>query len=693
MKPIKFEYKISFIYLVVGAGWIIFSDKILTNLAQNDDTEVYIQSIKGVFYVVITTLLLFFLLKSYAKRNREISEKLSDSIEKYKALYENAPLAYQSLDIDGCFIDINPQWLNLLGYEREDVIGKWFGDFLHPDYIEHFKLNFPRFKKQGYIKDVHFRMKKKDGSFIHVLYEGCIGYSPVGDFRQTYCTFKDITKEFETNKALSDSQIKYKALFDENVSVMLLIDSETGKILDANKSAISFYGYTIEQLQSKRIQDINTLSEDDVNDQMLKVKANKRNHFQFKHKLASGEIRDVDVHATTIKLENKTLLYSIIFDITDQLRTEYELLKVQKAIIESEEKFRAAFYTSPDSININTMQGYYVDVNQGFMDLTGYTKEEVIGKKSSAINIWNDPKDRKTLVKALEKDGKIENLEAAFKMKDGSLKTALMSATIIQLNSKPHILSVTRDITRRKLMEIELVKAKEQAEESDRLKSAFMANMSHEIRTPLNGVLGFANLLSDENIPAKTVKRYADIINKSGNRLLELINNILDISKIESGNMSVEIEPFSPSIVVEEVIDLFQANADKKKLKIKRTYPDAEITVYSDQSKVIQILSNLLNNAIKFTKKGYIEVGFHVNTNYITFHVKDTGTGVSKETIPHLFNRFYQGNTSLARGHEGSGLGLSLCKSLVELLEGEIWIESENKVGSTFQFKLPLTHS
>ncbi len=231
------------------------------------------------------------------------------------------------------------------------------------------------------------------------------------------------------------------------------------------------------------------------------------------------------------------------------------------------------------------------------------------------------------------------------------------------------------------------------AKESDKLKSAFLANMSHEIRTPLNGILGFANLMLEEDFELEEVNQYAQIISKSGKRLMELINNIIDISRIESGTSIINYSVFSPEILIKDVVNQFLVQAENQKINLKFDLPEnsENLLIKSDELKLHQILTNLINNALKFTSNGIIEISYKINNDNIRFQIKDSGIGIPIDEQSKIFNRFYQVNNSLSRGHEGAGLGLSLCKGLIELLEGKIWLHSEIGKGSVFSISLPLT--
>jgi CheY-like chemotaxis protein len=235
------------------------------------------------------------------------------------------------------------------------------------------------------------------------------------------------------------------------------------------------------------------------------------------------------------------------------------------------------------------------------------------------------------------------------------------------------------------------LKSKEHAEESDRLKSAFLSNMSHEIRTPMNGILGFAELLKANDLTGEQQQEYIRIIKKSGNRLLSIINDIIDISKIESEQMKVTLTVTNLNEQIKYLYAFFMPEATFKNIKIfvKNPLPVTEAIIITDKEKIYAILTNLINNAIKFTNEGFIEFGYEKKDRHLEFFVKDTGTGIRQEHKKFIFERFRQGSESINRNYEGAGLGLSISKAYVEMLGGKIWVESELGKGSTFYFTIP----
>jgi CheY-like chemotaxis protein/nitrogen-specific signal transduction histidine kinase len=237
----------------------------------------------------------------------------------------------------------------------------------------------------------------------------------------------------------------------------------------------------------------------------------------------------------------------------------------------------------------------------------------------------------------------------------------------------------------------ELENAKEKAEENERLKSAFLANMSHEIRTPMNGIIGFANLLKKQGLSGEKQNEYVNIIQQSGERMLNIINDIINISKVESGQMEVVTTKVNVNEQIEYIYSFFKPEAEKKRIQLeyKISLPTREATVNTDSEKIYAVLINLVKNAIKFTDSGSIEFGYNKIGDFIGYYVKDTGAGIPVDQQDLVFERFRQGSQSLTRNYEGAGLGLSISKAYVEMLGGTIWVESLPGIGSTFYFTVP----
>ncbi|WP_372754355.1 PAS domain-containing sensor histidine kinase [Labilibaculum sp.] len=378
-----------------------------------------------------------------------------------------------------------------------------------------------------------------------------------------------------------------------------------------------------------------------------------------------------------------------------KFKSQNDLLRIEK--LKSEEgknMLNTLINTIPDLVWLKDVNGRFLTCNNRIEDLYGRKKEKIIGttdydyvdKELADYFRQND--------KAAMKAGRpVSNEEKLTFISDGhkeiieAIKTPLFNSE----NEVVGVLGIGRDITQRVQAEKDILAAKDKAEESDRLKSAFLANMSHEIRTPMNGIIGFADLLKNPNLSESKKLMYVDIIEKSGLRMLNLINNIVDISKIEVGLMEVYEDESNVNDQVDYVYSFFELEAERKglQLKVKKNLPENQAIITIDREKIYAILINLIKNAIKYTSKGSIEFGYERKGSELEFFVKDTGMGISKNRQEAIFERFIQADIEDVQFFEGAGLGLSISKAYVELLGGKIYVQSEEGKGSVFYFTVP----
>jgi PAS domain S-box-containing protein len=339
----------------------------------------------------------------------------------------------------------------------------------------------------------------------------------------------------------------------------------------------------------------------------------------------------------------------------------------------------------------------YLEVNEKMAELLGIAKSEIIGKTDYDLY----PEDTadiyyKTDIEVLTFNMTKFNIEALFHTGNG--KNIWVSTSKLpfydSFGNIVGLAGVSMDITEKKQAEKELIEAKLKAEESDSLKTAFLANMSHEIRTPLNGIIGFAGLLQKPNLEKEKLVRYSHVINASSLQLLAIINDIIDISKIESGQLTLNKVPFQLNRTFEEIFSVYKELAEKKSLSIelKLGLNNEQSRILADELKIKQILGNLLNNAIKFTYEGKIETGYTFKDDFLEFYVKDTGIGISQEFQQSVFERFRQAEIHDVRKFGGTGLGLSISKALVKMLGGKIWFYSDSVKGTTFYFTIPFLY-
>ncbi len=391
----------------------------------------------------------------------------------------------------------------------------------------------------------------------------------------------------------------------------------------------------------------------------------------------------------TIKLIYELEVYQLELEMQNE-----ELKRAKEKAEHAEKKYTELYDFAPSGYLTLTKEGEITDLNFSAERMLGKERSHLI-KSSFGFFVTLDT--RAIYNRFLQKIFKTklkETCEVKLAAGDDSIKYLLVNG-IISNNGKKCLVTLV-DITKRKQAENELIKAKEKAEEGDRLKSAFLANMSHEIRTPMNGILGFTELLKTLKLKSEEQQNYIGIIEKSGARMLSIINDIISISKIEAQQIEVTVSYTNVNEQLEYIYHFFRLEAEQKKLHLsfKNGLPQKEAEIKTDSEKVYAVLTNLVKNALKFTQTGSIELGYLKKDGFLEFYVKDTGPGIAEEQKKIIFERFRQGREGLNRSYEGAGLGLSISKAYVEMLGGKIWVENNaanngNPPGATFFFTIP----
>lgn len=612
-------------------------------------------------------------------------KSLKEREERFRTLAESVPAGIIVADKEQNIHYINSYFVKLFGYEKEEI----------PDVYTWMPKAFPdKEKRQAVIKKWGMALEKarstntemepleeevscKNGKKRHIEFR--IKSGDLLDF----ILFTDISSRKKTENRLKKSEQNYKYLFENNPHPMWIYDLESLRFLAVNETAIQKYGYSRNEFMSMTIKDIRPEEEKDL---LLQNIQNQKDSIQasgpWKHLLNSGETIIVEIFSHHILFADKKARLVIAHDITEKEKALDHLKLLERSVNQS-----------PVEILITDNNGAIEYVNPAFCQLTGYSSGEVLGKTPKILNsghqnkifyqkMWN------TILSGKDWKGEIRN-----KKKDGSMfwEDMVISPILNEEGIISHFVSIREDITNKKKMIDDLVEAKKKAEESDRLKSAFLANMSHEIRTPMNGILGFMDVLQNDDITEEQRDHYMSIVRKGGNRLLNTINDIIEISKIEAGHNALN----ESSIFVPDMLnyfhDFYHKEALRKKIDFRiqnRAGKKANVIV-SDKTKLESIIGNFIKNAFKFTADGYIELGVVAEPGKIVFYVADTGTGIPGNRQKAIFERFVQADLEITRPHEGSGLGLSIAQGYAAMLGGKIWVESTEGKGSTFYFSMP----
>lgn len=402
----------------------------------------------------------------------------------------------------------------------------------------------------------------------------------------------------------------------------------------------------------------------------------------------------------------------ILYHQFNNMLSQLQRWQTERNLAEKEITFLAHVLKSiNENVTITDLNDKLIFVNESLLRTYGYSEKELIGKRITILRSQNNPPELVQEIQPATLSGGWQG-ELINKRKDGREFPISLRTTIIydKSNQPVALVGVSNDITKRKKEErelklhrdhleelvkertVELELEKEKAQSADRLKSAFLATMSHELRTPLNSIIGFSGILMQERPgPLNTEqKKQLGMVQSSARHLLSLINDVLDISKIEAGQLKMNLEVFNVPEVILKVVEANEPSADKKNIQLNVSISPHVTDIMSDKLRVQQILINLVNNAIKFTDVGSVGIECHKENDFIIIRVKDSGIGIEKDQLELLFKPFTQVDTGLTRKHEGTGLGLSICKKLLEMLNGSIEVESEFGTGSVFTVKLPI---
>lgn len=489
---------------------------------------------------------------------------------------------------------------------------------------------------------------------------------------------------------LQDSEDRFRQVFENSMAVHMIIDPESGRIVDVNKAAEVFYGYPLKTLKRMFIHQINVLPEDDLRDRLIAAFHKEENYFQIQHRLASGQTREVEVYVGPVVIGDKKYLFSIVHDITERIRNQAELQKERKLL-------RTVIDNLPATVYVKDLQLRKVLANKAELDILGKPEQEVIGKTDHELY----PPEMATRFeeddrRVIEEGHEIINREERIVDADGQETWLLTSKTPFRDHTGKimGLVGVGRNITDIVKASQELKQAKEIAEEANRIKSEFIANMGHEIRTPMNAILGFSDSLL-EQIKNRGQQKMLQSISSSGKLLLTLLNDILDLSKIEAGKLEISPHPADIMHSVDEMKMLFEEKAQQKGLDFVIEKPDSfPEKLMLDEARIKQVLFNLAGNAVKFTHEGGVTIRpeflmENSDKGRLRIHVIDTGIGIAADKLENIFTAFYQQSGESNRLYEGTGLGLTISGRLIEKMNGEITVESEPGKGSVFTIDIP----
>ncbi|EKD30711.1 MAG: hypothetical protein ACD_77C00487G0021 [uncultured bacterium] len=665
-----------------------------------DNSEVAFRAKEGrVIRTLISARIVEFADQSYLLSvTKDITERINAEIElrqselKFKSLFENAADPILLVDFNGNILDVNPATCSILGYSANELRNMKTIDLNTEEYKPKVKDRFEMLDREGdlYFETAHYT---KNGALYQFEIHSKI--IEIEGERTILSVYRDITIRKKAEDALHASEENFRNYF-ENSPLGKSITGIDGS-LKVNQAFCRMLGYTKEELLQINWREITHPDDLQLSENAIKSLINGEQEIIWFEKRYIRKDRDIVWTEVSSKLQKDaedkpSYFISTIQDITERKQAQKQLKLLGRAIEQN-----------PVTIVITNTDGDIEYVNPQFAEVTGYTSDEVIGKNPRFLqsgehsqafykDLWN------TILSGGDWHGEMHN-----KKKNGEdyWESAVISPVLDENGKISSFVAVKEDITERKKIIQDLIVAKEHAQESDRLKSAFLATMSHELRTPLNAVIGFSSLI-DEETPITQITSFAKMIHSNGNSLLDIIEGILDLTLLESGETKTHFERFSIAPFMKTLLKLAkeeQEKANKPQLQVQciNFNSEKQIQLYSDPQIITKIYSQLLRNAFKFTSLGKVEIGYLIEseggTSRIKFFVNDTGIGIPENQKSLIFERFRQVDDSHTRKYGGTGIGLTIAKHKVELLGGQIWADSMPGKGTSFYFTIPMVES
>jgi len=669
-------------------------------LAKTDKDEIY-EGLKVQLRDVIIIIMLLIIISLFLcgglwwqQRLKFYRDELKGELERqalvrhYDYILKFANDLILLLDNNFTILEANDKALEIYQFDRKDLIGSDISVLL----ADSFKNKLSEIKK--ILNEIGFAIfdalhKRRDGtefpvevSARKVDIEGVTYYQSI---------MRDITERKNSEEILRESEEKFRKVFEDSPIGMVMTGKDMG-ILTVNNSFCNMLGYSESELYGstfRRFTHPDYIPGDEL--EMLKLVAREIPVYHTEKRYFKNDGSIIWGSTTVSLIRNNSgevrFFLAMVGDITSRKIAEGELEKsfsLQNATLES----------TADGILVVDTNGKIVQYNQKFAEMWRIPEEVLkLMKDEAALQYVLDqlkcPGDFIGKVKILYSDPEAITSDL-LEFKDGRFFERYSQPQKIGGRSVGRVWSF-RDITARKKAENELIAAKEKAEESDRLKTAFLHNVSHEIRTPMNAIMGFSTLLNEPGISDDERHQYIDIIFRSGNHLLSIINDIVDLASIETGQVKLNKGQINLNTTLRSLYDQFSYKKIPHKITLSLETPlsikDAEII--ADNTKLVQILSNLVNNAFKFTVKGKISFGYDLKDEFVEFFVRDTGIGIPAQHLSRIFDRFYQVDNTKSRQYSGTGLGLSICKAYVELQGGKIWVSSKPDEGTEFRFTIP----
>lgn len=681
-----------FIYIVV---YCLYTSLLFLKLLDIDYDQEFLEDLAGAF------LPMFWIIIFYVLVENEKTKKLIESDKNWQITFQSIGDGIITTDLNAKILKMNPVAEYLTGWRASEAVGLPLEEVFNT-------INFKTGKPSHNPAMTVISSGKRSGLPNHTTLISRIGKkfqisdsaAPIIDSNDkitgVVLVFRDITESYTAQEKIKENESRMRMII-ESTQLGTWEWNNTREDLKVFNDWTSMLGYLpgeVRQTPKKWRENIHPSDKFKVIKALTTHVIQKTDYFEAEHRLRTksgewkwilliGKVVDWDVNGKPARA------LGVYRDIDNRKQSEEKI------------------YFHANLLNDVETGIYVLDTNESFTywnpfaaKLYGWSEEEVLGKSADEIFRWNEyDSSGKEIINNLKKGESFVG-EYKSKKKNGTFFTALIKNTPLfdKSGNLTGTIGIVSDISIRKKMEtelrlknLELIKSKDKAEESDRLKTAFLANLSHEVRTPMNGILGFAELLKEHSLPEDLQRKYIEVIEQSGLRMIRIIDDLVDISKIEAGTVQYSPEKIAINNLLDGLFNFFAPSFSKKSIKFEliKSLPDNDCYIITDPLKLEQIMTNLISNALKFTDTGSVEFGYEVEDKLLKFYVKDTGIGIPDEFHKIVFERFRQAEPVKTKTVEGTGLGLAICKAYVELIGGTIGVDSSHNKGSLFWFKIP----
>jgi PAS domain S-box-containing protein len=609
------------------------------------------------------------------------------------AIIESADDAIITKTLDGIITSWNMGAERIFGYTAEEAVGQPVTILIPADHQDEEPAILARLRRGERIKHYETVRVRKDSTLVDISLTVSPIRGPDGKIIGASKIARDISERKRAEEALRSREEELTD-FIENSVVGLHWVAADGTILWANQAELDLLGYTREEYVGHHIAEFHADPEV-IADILTRLTHDEALHsYEARLRCRDGSFRHVLI-SSNVRRQGGEFIHTRCFtrDITERRLAE-------EALRQSEERFAKAFEASPLALTITSLKtSRLLEVNETFSRMSGYTREEAVGRTTLELGLWVRASDRDEEVAMVSERGQVREIEYRFRMKDGTERVGLLSAERIEIGGEPCALTVIEDITDRKLAEAEREQLLEReqalrakAEEASRLKDEFLATVSHELRTPLTSILGWAHLLRTGQFAGGDAAKALETIERNARAQAQLIDDLLDVSRIITGKLRLDVRAVDPNSFIEAAIEAIRPAAQAKGIRVQKIMDTGVVSVSGDPVRLQQVVWNLPSNAIKFTPKGgRVQIRLERVNSHIEIAVSDNGAGIEPEFLPHVFDRFRQADQLTTRQHGGLGLGLAIVRHLVELHGGSVRAESPGEAqGSTFTVLLPV---